>query len=344
MTIEAEPRDATGGPRDATTGPRNAAAGAGAHIRRALRHPDDALGGCPIGTVPILWNNVDQPSLAPTVDAETVLDEIARTGYEGTQEGRGFPRGEALGELLAERDLRLAEVYASIPCSADGPLPGALEAARDRLTILDEGGGDVLVAALDAAPERSIWSGRAADAQVPRLSGDGWRRLLDLVEQLARETRDLGLGFAWHPHTATYIETPDEADRLFENTAASGRVGICLDVGHWTVGGGDPVDAIRRYGSRTEHIHLKDVDPEVLGEVQAGRLGDFGGAVRARIFTELGAGVIDLPAILTELDRIGYAGWLMVEQDSSWGPPSESAAIGRRVLAAELRRLGRSRG
>jgi hypothetical protein len=30
----------------------------------------------------------------------------------------------------------------------------------------------------------------------------------------------------------------------------------------------------------------------------------------------------------------------MVEQDRSFGPPSESAAIGRRVLAATLRRLG----
>jgi hypothetical protein len=33
-----------------------------------------------------------------------------------------------------------------------------------------------------------------------------------------------------------------------------------------------------------------------------------------------------------------YDGWLMVEQDSGWPPPAESAAIGRRVLAAVLRR------
>jgi len=30
----------------------------------------------------------------------------------------------------------------------------------------------------------------------------------------------------------------------------------------------------------------------------------------------------------------------MVEQDSSWAPPSEAAAIGRRVLAYALARLG----
>ena len=32
----------------------------------------------------------------------------------------------------------------------------------------------------------------------------------------------------------------------------------------------------------------------------------------------------------------------MVEQDFCFGPPSESAAIGRRVLAGALRRLGRT--
>ena len=327
MTVEARPPTADAADR----------------IRRALRRPGDALADAPIGTVPILWNNVDQPSLAPAVDAATVLDEIARTGYEGTQEGRGFPRGKPLRLLLAERDLRLAEVYASIPCDTDGPLAGASEAARDRLAILHEGAGDVLVAALDASPDRSAWSGRARDSGAPRLTEDGWRRLVDLVERLAAEARDLGHRFAWHAHTATYIETPDEADRLFELTASSGRVGICLDVGHWTVGGGDPVGAIRRYGSRIEHVHLKDVDREVLDVMRQGRISDFGEAVRERIFTELGAGVIDLPAILRELVAIDYRGWLMVEQDSGWGPPSESAAIGRRVLAAELRRLGRSR-
>jgi sugar phosphate isomerase/epimerase len=50
--------------------------------------------------------------------------------------------------------------------------------------------------------------------------------------------------------------------------------------------------------------------------------------------------VLDLPAVLAALVELDYDGWLMVEQDSCWGPPSESAAVGRRVLAHALRRLG----
>jgi inosose dehydratase len=116
---------------------------------------------------------------------------------------------------------------------------------------------------------------------------------------------------------------------------------LCLDVGHYLVGGGDPVEALRTYGERVGHVHLKDVDPEVLAGLREGTVGGFGAGIRQRLFTELGAGVLDLDGVLALLAARRYAGWLMVEQDSGWPPPAESAAIGRRVLAAAIRRLGR---
>ena len=308
-----------------------------------LRRPGDALPRASIGTVPILWNNVDLVDLAPQVDPETILDEIARTGFEGTQEGRGFPRGAALRQALAARGLSLAEVYASLRCATDGPLPGALETARERLRVLHDGGGDVLVAALDTSPERSRIAGRAANAGAPQLTGAGWRSLGETVDRLAEETVSAGHSFAWHPHAATYVETPAEVERFAAITDPM-LVGICLDVGHYIVGGGDPVAALGRYGERVTHLHLKDVDPAVLDGLRSGAIPDFEAAIRERLFTELGNGCLDLGGVLAALAARDYAGWLMVEQDSSWGPPSESAAIGRRVLAAELRRLGADPG
>jgi inosose dehydratase len=308
-------------------------------LRRALRRPGDALSRASIGSVPILWNNVDQPELAPRVDAATVLTEIARTGYEGTQLGNGFPRGAALRAMLAEHGLRLAEVYASLPCSVDGPGDDALDVGRERLALLHEGGGDVLTLALDGSPERSAASGRAADPSTPRLDEDGWRRLGGVVDRVAGEAVAAGHKVAFHQHTGTFVETPDELDQLLAQTEPA-VLGICLDIGHWAVGGGDPVEALRGYGDRVTHLHLKDVDAEVLARLHAGEFADFDAAIRARLFTELGAGVVDLAALLEVLVKRDYAGWLMVEQDSCWGPPAESAAIGRRVLAHELRRLG----
>jgi sugar phosphate isomerase/epimerase len=45
--------------------------------------------------------------------------------------------------------------------------------------------------------------------------------------------------------------------------------------------------------------------------------------------------------VLETLEAVDYDGWLMVEQDSSWLPPAEAAAVGRRVLGYALRELDR---
>lgn len=116
---------------------------------------------------------------------------------------------------------------------------------------------------------------------------------------------------------------------------------MCLDVGHYLVGGGEPARAIRAFGHLIVHVHLKDVDPSVLARLRSGELDRFGAAVRERIFTELGYGALDLDGVLATLDAIGYDGWLMVEQDSTWLAPSEAAVVGRRVLDYALGRLDR---
>lgn len=312
-------------------------------LRSRLRGPEDALPGACIGTVPILWNNVDQPELLPETGPLTVLDEIARTGFEGTQFGRGFPVGEELRAALTARGLRLAEVYAALPVTPDGPADAALAGGRERLRILHGAGGDVLCVAVDGSPERDRAAGRVTETSAPALTEAGWKRLAEVLERLAGEAASLGHRVAFHPHAGTFVETPDEVAELVAATDP-GLVGVCLDVGHLLVGGGDPVEVLTALGPRVIHLHLKDVDPDPLARLRSGELGSLSAAIRDRIFTELGAGILDLTGILAVLAGRNYDGWLMVEQDSSWCPPSESAAIGRRVLAHALRELGRDSG
>jgi inosose dehydratase len=313
----------------------------GLRLRRRLG-VGGPLADAPIGTVPILWNLVDPGKPRAAISPETVLDDITRTGYDGTQLGAGFPEGDALRGVLAARELRLAEVYAAIPATVDGPTVDALDAVRERLRLLEVGGGEVLCVAFDGSPDRDVVAGRAGDAAAPRLTDAGWRRSIDLLGTISDETRAAGARIAFHPHAGTYVETPDEVERLAASISAE-ALPLCLDVGHWIVGGGDPVTALQRFGDRVTHVHLKDVDPEVLDELRTGRLAGLGAAVRRRLFTELGGGVLDLDRVIEVLAERRYAGWLMVEQDSSWGPPAEAAAVGRRVLAAALRRVSGSR-
>jgi inosose dehydratase len=311
-------------------------------LRPILRRAGDALPRASIGTVPILWNNVDVVDLRLGTDGLAILDEVARTGYEGLQLGLGFPGGADLRNALVERRLVLAEVYAALRATVDGPSDDALAEGLERLRLLDEGGGEVLVIALDGSPERSQHAARADGPGTPVLTDAGWDRLIDVIHAIAKATREAGHRAVFHPHAGTFIETPAEVERLVSRLDPA-LIGICLDVGHYLVGGGDPVRALLDLGERVTHVHLKDVDPTVLRRLREGEIGGFGEAVRARIFTELGAGMLDLDGVLDILVERGYDGWLMVEQDSCWGPPSESAAIGRRVLAAALRRAGSAR-
>ena len=134
-------------------------------LRGTLRRPGDALPGPRSGPCRSWWNNVDLADLRHGTGATTILDEIARTGFEGTQLGLGFPEGEALRDALAERHLRLAEVYLSIPATVDGPTPDAIAIGRERLRLLNDGGGDVLVVALDlSADARNAPDARASPA------------------------------------------------------------------------------------------------------------------------------------------------------------------------------------
>ena len=292
----------------------------------------------PIGTVPILWNNADLLDLAPEIPIEDVLDDIARLGYDGSQSGRGFPDGDELREAFASRGLRFAELYSAVTAGPDGLEDDAHEVAHRDLDRLVAAGGEVLVVAIDGGGGRDEWSGRVADG-APQWKAAAFEGLARLLAELVAAAPD-GVRVCFHPHTATWVEAPDEVEALATRLPDTGA-GLCLDVGHYLAGGGAPVRAIRRYGSLVTHVHLKDVDPAVLARLRSREIDGFGAAVRERIFTELGNGALDLRGVLATLDAIDYDGWLMVEQDSSWLPPAEAAAVGRRVLGYALREMDR---
>jgi sugar phosphate isomerase/epimerase len=51
--------------------------------------------------------------------------------------------------------------------------------------------------------------------------------------------------------------------------------------------------------------------------------------------------MLDLDGVLAELAALDYAGWLMVEQDSSWLPPVDAARIGIEAVRSRVGRLDR---
>ena len=142
----------------------------------------------------------------------------------------------------------------------------------------------------------------------PRRAVD-WARLADGVARAAERARERGFEPTFHHHMGTTVQTPGEIERLLELT----DVGLLLDTGHLTAGGGDPLQGLRDWRERINHVHIKDVSLAILRQE-----GDWDEAWRAGAFCELGAGDADPAPVVAELQASGYSGWLVVEQD--WVP------------------------
>jgi inosose dehydratase len=105
------------------------------------------------------------------------------------------------------------------------------------------------------------------------------------------------------------------------------------------LGGGDPVQGLRDWIARIDHVHVKDYRRSILDSVIADAA-DMEEAWRRRVFCELGTGDVDLPTFFSELATSGYRGWLVVEQDlipaadEDAAEAIEAQARNRRWLAA----------
>ena len=246
---------------------------------------------------------------------DELLAEMAAAGYDGTELGPPGYLGEggALRARLARFGLDLAGGYIPVHFSEREHWEDDFVQLERTLELLAAGGpgsGPRPVLADAGSPARHANPGRAKDDRSLGLDQGGWRRLAEGVRRAEEAARRRGLEPTFHHHTSSHVEAPWEIERLMELTG----VGVLLDTGHLLVGGGDPVAALRDWGERINHLHVKDVRLSVLRGVIEDRA-DMIEAWRRGIFCELGAGDVDLPAFFEALAASGYEGWLVVEQD-----------------------------
>jgi inosose dehydratase len=285
-----------------------------------------------LGFGPITWNNEDLPAeLGEPVPYTTVLDEVAAAGYTATELGDGFPRDPTLlrAELEA-RGLAMPSAWCAlrpleVSANAD------LEATRALCALLSGVGAAFVNLADHGTPESMAMAGRVDGV---RLSASEWDRFAERVVQAADVAREFGLQPLFHAHAGTRVESRAELEEFLWRLPAS-TVKLVWDVGHAIYGGIDPIGVVRSHPERIAYIHLKDVDPGVLDRLRRERLG-FTDGIRQRVFTELGHGCLDVPGLIAALREVGYDGWLMVEQDSTWLPPVESASASREYLRGLL--------
>jgi inosose dehydratase len=295
-----------------------------------------------IANAPCSWGVLEFDLPGKTLGYAQVLDEIRETGYGGTEFGDwGFmPTDPSV--LRRELDARkLAMVGAFVPVAfvdKNAHAAGAETAVRTaKLLAAVEGESPFVVLADDNGKntERTNKAGRISAGE--ELTDSQWATFAKGVEHVARAVREqTGLRCVFHHHAAGFVETAEEVTRLLELTDP-GLVGLCFDTGHLRFGGGDPLTALRQHRDRVWHVHFKDCSPLVHQRSRA-EAWDYFGSLKHGIFCELGKGDVDFAAVIAELRRTNYEGWIVVEQDvlPGMGAPKEFAQRNRDYL----RKLG----
>lgn len=116
-----------------------------------------------------------------------------------------------------------------------------------------------------------------------------------------------------HPHAGGYIEFADEVERIARDVPTE-EAGFCLDTGHCYYSGMDPVSTLEKYWDRLDYIHFKDIDQAVYDRVMGEKIRFFE-ACGQGVMCPIGRGVIDYPGVRALLDRLGYEGYITVEQE-----------------------------
>ena len=291
-----------------------------------------------IANAPCSWGVLEFNLDGEVAGYEQVLNEIAATGYTGTELGDwGFMPTEPvkLRAELAQRQLALLAAVVPVALADPGAhADGEAVAVRTAQLLRAAAGEECFIVLADnngTIATRTQNAGRVTPDM--GLSDAQWQTFATGANRVARAVKDrTGLRTVFHHHCAGYVETPAEIDRLMTLTDPD-LVGLCLDTGHCMFGGGDPVDLYRRYSDRVWHVHFKDFDPKVGAQSKAEQW-DYFAAIRHGVFCELGQGVVQFPAMRDALQAQAYEDWIVVEQDvlPSLGSPKASAQRNRDYL------------
>lgn len=289
-----------------------------------------------VGNAPVSWGVMEVEGWGEQVPYRKVLDEIVKAGYTGTELGPyGYLPTEPneLKSELSARGLQLVASFVPLPLAHPERHEAGYQEAMKVAQLLSRSSAHSIVLADEMSAARMAVSGRVDEAR-DGMSDSQWDGAAQIIRRISEDCRELGLSAVFHHHAGTFVETPKEIARLCESTDAD-LLGLCLDTGHYLFGGGDPVDAVRLYGNRIRHLHLKDVQLPVLEAAQRDEVG-FLEAVRRGVFCELGEGAVDLNKVIQDMNAVGYAGWAIVEQDVDTSNPDvkplESAIRSRQYL------------
>lgn len=119
-----------------------------------------------------------------------------------------------------------------------------------------------------------------------------------------RMAADHGVKILLEPH-GKYTDSIDTMEKILE-LCNSPALAVNMDSGNSWLGGTDPVEMVKRLGSKIEHVHWKDWPAEM--EANRGKM--FGAGMSG---IPLGSGVVDIKGVYNALVEVGYDGYTTLE-------------------------------
>jgi inosose dehydratase len=296
---------------------------------------------------PDSWGVLDYPGPSWEQSYEQMLDEMVEAGYTGTELGPyGFFSTDplVLKPQLEKRKLKLLGSFVPVKMTDPSASAAVMERIRKVGHLLATLKAPFLVMADDQSPERNAYAGRTNEAGCPTLSAHQWKHVGQIVADAEKVAKEFGLDLVFHPHVATYVESPEKCERFFDVSSHT-NVGLCLDTGHCLYGHGDPVEEAEKFKSRLRFVHVKDCDNKILEQARRNKW-TFEEAIEHKVFTIIGKGHIDFPAFFRTLLKNGYSGWSVIEQDVKFGateiPPKVSVAASMKYLNNVIDEMARA--
>ena len=267
-----------------------------------------------IGNAPCSWG-VEFADDTRNPAWETVLRECAEAGYKGIELGPvGFMPEDPveLGDALAKHELELIGGVVFRPFHDSDQWDDVMDGATRTCEALKAHGAEHLVLIDSISPRRAPTAGRPDEAE--QMDDAEWRAYVDRIMTVAKlGAEEYGLTVEIHPHAGGFMDFEPEVERLLAETDPE-LLKVCVDTGHCTYAGFDPVSFLERHAARVTYVHFKTTDARVKADAIANRTG-FYDACGQGIFCNLANGEVDFSAVRQTLLDNGFSGWCTVEQD-----------------------------
>ena len=289
-----------------------------------------------LGIAPIAWSNDDMPELGGDTPIEQCLEEATSAGFTGIELGGKFPRNPGITNFLLDKyNLKMpGGWYGSLLRGRSAEIEWA--AMQDHLNLLKLIKADVFVFA-DVSESIQGDQSRKLSTR-PNMDDEEFVQYCKKINEISNRLYDEGIPMSYHEHMGTIIQTENDVDMFMENT--NNNTFLLYDTGHLLFAKANYERVLKKYISKINHIHCKDIRKNILENSLENDL-SFRESFLDGVFTVPGDGCIDYKPLFKILYENSYEKWLIIEaeQDPIKANPLEYAKIGYNYLIKTLKSI-----